>query len=243
MVLRVDEADPRCPFIAGMEDIPVSEVLRTRECVLTNKPYPELSFRDGPRCAFPLSLTRKEIKQQMFVGGRLACRVINIIISKNKAKPHAGIIRHLYAREADIGAATGPAHGPGLSREEPISLDDDEDGFVMIDKKSHATPNSAGETPRKPKLPLPTKHAYLTFGDVFCGAGGASQGARQAGLQIKWGLDFDEHAIEAYQMNNPGALPFRCSAHDFPPQGHTNEELRVDILHLSPPCCYFSPAQ
>jgi DNA (cytosine-5)-methyltransferase 1 len=246
MVLRVDESDPRCPFVAGMEDIPVEEVLCLRECVLTNKPYPQLSFRDGPRCAFPLSLTQKEIKQQIFLGGRLACRVVNIVISKNKAKPHAGVIRHLHAIETDLGAAPAPAQGPGLSRKEPITMDDDEDDqdFVIVDNlrngKRSAGPNSAGDNRRKRR---PTKQPILTYGDVFCGAGGGSRGATQAGLHVKWGLDNDDEAIQAYQSNHPAALPFQCNAHNFPPRGYTNEELRVDILHLSPPCCFFSPAQ
>jgi DNA (cytosine-5)-methyltransferase 1 len=253
MVLRVDESNPRCPFVAGMEDVSVDEVLRPRECVLTNKPYPLLSFRDSPRCAFPASLSEKEMKQQVFHGGRLACRVVNILINKSKAKPHAGIVRHLYAREADKTAAASPVQGPGLSRTESIAVDEQEDeGFVVVGSnnddltghfKGHAQSNSVADGSKKRKSPMPTKHSRYTFGDVFCGAGGASQGARQAGLHIRWGLDNDDDAIQAYENNYPGALPFRCNAHDFPPEGHSNEELRVDVLHLSPPCCFFSPAQ
>jgi hypothetical protein len=51
MVFRVDEADPRRPLIGGMED----EVLHTRTCVLTDKAYPQSSFRDSPKCALLLS--------------------------------------------------------------------------------------------------------------------------------------------------------------------------------------------
>jgi hypothetical protein len=76
----------------------------------------------------------------MFVRGRLACRVVNILISKSidKVKPHAGIVRHLYAREADMGAAAGLSQEPGLSRNEPIALDDDDDDddeFVLVEKR------------------------------------------------------------------------------------------------------------
>jgi DNA (cytosine-5)-methyltransferase 1 len=246
MVLRVDESDPRCPFVAGMEDIPIDEVLRPRECVLTNRSYPRLSFRDGPRCAYPASFSDKEIKHQVFHGGRLACRVVNILINKNKAKPHAGIIRHLYAIEAD-----SPKQGPGTSRAESIALDDDDhdEGFIIVDSdndtrssNSGAHSNSAEHASTRHQPQMPAQNRRYIFGDVFCGAGGASQGARQAGLQVMWGLDNDDDAIKAYQSNYPGALPFRCNAHNFPPRGHSNEELNVDILHLSPPCCFFSPA-
>src|SRR5207248_1525725 len=41
--------------------------------------------------------------------------------------------------------------------------------------------------------------------DLFCGAGGLSQGFRQAGFDIRLGVDFDEDACAAYRMNQPGA--------------------------------------
>lgn len=249
MVLRVDENETRCPFVAGMEDITVDEVLRLRDCVITNKPYPLLGFKDGPRCAFPASLSRQEVKQKLFHGGRLACRVVNIGFLCNNGKPYSGIVRHLYAREADKSELAGPADGPGLSRKDAIPLDDDagEDVASSVSnnqqKKRRASGAPDERSARKRISPLPTRPARLTFGDCFCCAGGASQGAKQAGLHVLWGLDLDEPSMHAYSRNHPGALPFFLNAHDFPPKGYTEAELRVDILHLSPPCKYFSPAQ
>lgn len=42
--------------------------------------------------------------------------------------------------------------------------------------------------------------------DFFSGCGGASEGLRQAGLDITIGLDFDIKAAETYQANFPEAL-------------------------------------
>lgn len=42
--------------------------------------------------------------------------------------------------------------------------------------------------------------------DFFSGCGGASEGLRQAGLDITIGLDFDKKAAETYQANFPEAL-------------------------------------
>ncbi|KAH7090195.1 S-adenosyl-L-methionine-dependent methyltransferase [Paraphoma chrysanthemicola] len=252
MVLRVDENDPRCPFVAGLEDISVDEVLCTRECVLTNKNYPLLSFRSGQLCAFPSGLSKQQIKQQMFHGGRLACRVVNILFINDKGKTYSGIVRHLYGKESDAASCASSSDTPGLSRNSSIVVDDDD--LAIPDTESHglsgtikrrARSPSVTELdgrPRKKRSPVLHKSDRYTFGDVFCGAGGASQGAKQAGLHVTWGLDHDKDAIIAYQSNHPGALPFRRSAHDFPPRGYTNEDLRVCVLHLSPPCCYFSPA-
>jgi DNA (cytosine-5)-methyltransferase 1 len=249
MVLRVNENDTRCPFVAGMEDIPIEEIICPRLCVLTNKPYPCSSFRRDQGCAFPASLSKKEVKQQIFYGGRLACRVVYTLFVSKNGKPYSGIVRRLYAKEADTVESARPTQGPGSSRIEPIPVDDDGDknppfvdhNLSGFGKKRAQSDDTQGT--KKRRSPLPTKEGSFTFGDVFCGAGGASQGAWQAGLHIKWGLDNDEDAISAYGMNHPGALPFRRNAHNFPPRGHTNDELRVDVLHLSPPCCFFSPAQ
>ncbi|KAF1916765.1 S-adenosyl-L-methionine-dependent methyltransferase [Ampelomyces quisqualis] len=246
MVLRVHENETRCSFVAGMEDIPVDQVLRLRDCVITNKPYPLLSFKDGPRCAFPASLSRKEVKQKLFHGGRLACRVVNIGFLSNNSKPYSGIVRHLYAREADNSALAGPLDGPGLSRKDAIPLDNVEHVVSPVrynqQKKRRASLSFNESSTRKRISPMPKKQIRLTFGDCFCCAGGASQGAKQAGLHVVWGLDLDDQAMHVYSLNHPGALPFCQNAHDFPPKGYMAVELRVDILHLSPPCKYFSPA-
>jgi DNA (cytosine-5)-methyltransferase 1 len=40
--------------------------------------------------------------------------------------------------------------------------------------------------------------------DLFCGAGGLSEGLRQAGFHPVVGVDFDRHAAESYRLNHPG---------------------------------------
>jgi len=255
MVLRVKEDDTRCPFVAGMEDIPVDEVLRPRDCVLTNKPYPLSSFRDAGGCNFPPGLSEKEVKQNIFHGGRLACRVVNILFVSKNGKHYSGIVRHLYNRESDKPSTDSSTNGPGLSRATPIPIPDDQRddqrdaplGSHGLSGQGKRRARSASieivDAPNKRRSSHPSKQAHFTFGDVFCGAGGASQGAKQAGLHVVWGLDNDDRAIQAYGLNHPGALPFRRNAHNFPPGGYTNRDLNVDVLHLSPPCCFFSPAQ
>lgn len=50
--------------------------------------------------------------------------------------------------------------------------------------------------------------------DLFCGSGGLSQGFRQAGYDVRLGLDFDEAAIETYQRNLDGAVGLAKSVED-----------------------------
>ncbi|CAG8359817.1 unnamed protein product [Penicillium salamii] len=79
-----------------------------------------------------------------------------------------------------------------------------------------------------------------TFGDTFCGGGGVSCGAKQAGLKLKYANDSDEKALSTYLLNHSD-VETECS--DFN-TFVTNDAkfLHVDIAHASPPCQTFSPA-
>lgn len=253
MTLRVSEDDYRRPFIAGMEDVPVGEVLRKRDCILTDKCFPFQSFRSEPRFArFPISTTKQEAARHIFHNGRLCCRVVYVRFTSRTGKDTSGIVRHLHSDEVDKSGLVPSTAEPGLSRVTSLVIEDDEEedavivteGFRHQGKRRARSPSlEIIESPPKRNPSHPTKKGRYTFADVFCGAGGATQGAVQAGLHVQWGLDIDKDALTAYSLNHSGALPFCQNAHDFPPAGLTEADLRVDVLHLSPPCCYFSPAQ
>ncbi|EXJ80922.1 hypothetical protein A1O3_07210 [Capronia epimyces CBS 606.96] len=88
-----------------------------------------------------------------------------------------------------------------------------------------------------------------TFGDSFCGAGGATCGAVQAGLVPKWAFDLDEAAIRTYRLNfGKGVEGHQVQARhehvsDFLAAARRSiDSFLVDIAHLSPPCQPFSPA-
>lgn len=252
MTLNIDTDDDRAPLIAGLEDVTVDEVLRKRECLFTNKCYPLQYWREQPGSnRFPLHTSKAEAIRKVFEEGRLCCRVVYIRFTNQNGKDTSGVVRHLYSEEADKLETILPVSGPGLSREHSLIIeDDDEEDAVIITgglqgHKRRARPASVEtvDCHLKRKSSPPVKQVQYTFGDVFCGAGGASQGAVQAGLRVIWGLDNDKDAITAYSLNHPGALSFYQDAHQFPPKGHDTKDLHVDVLHLSPPCCYWSPAQ
>ncbi|KAI0477104.1 S-adenosyl-L-methionine-dependent methyltransferase [Xylariaceae sp. FL0804] len=103
-----------------------------------------------------------------------------------------------------------------------------------------------------------------TFGDMFCGAGGASLGARKAGFQVRLGCDNHNGACATWRAAFPEATLFDLDVHDFLTRvvdnsdiddidnggrgsggggnNNNNHLLRVDVLHLSPPCQFWSPA-
>ena len=78
-----------------------------------------------------------------------------------------------------------------------------------------------------------------TFGDVFCGAGGVSRGAQMAGLSVAWGFDHGPDQCETWSTNFPYGKIYRCDVTTFL---GAPRDVKVDILHLSPPCQPYSPA-
>lgn len=88
-------------------------------------------------------------------------------------------------------------------------------------------------------IDVDTERAY-TFGDAFCGAGGVSCGAKQAGVRIKYANDMDQRALDTYILNHTD-MEAECS--DFYTFiTNSPEFLRVDLAHASPPCQTWSPA-
>jgi DNA (cytosine-5)-methyltransferase 1 len=80
--------------------------------------------------------------------------------------------------------------------------------------------------------------------DLFCGAGGLSEGFRQAGFQVLAGQDFDEAAGATFAMTHPGAAfvggPIQqiTAAHLLKAAGLRKGE--VDVLVGGPPCQGYS---
>jgi len=77
--------------------------------------------------------------------------------------------------------------------------------------------------------------------DLFCGAGGFSQGAVQAGHRVVFACDSDAASIETHTRNHPRGCEHRCaqlplSDIPYPTDG------RAFHLHGSPPCQKFSGA-
>ncbi|KAM0561008.1 hypothetical protein ACHAPJ_003508 [Fusarium lateritium] len=80
---------------------------------------------------------------------------------------------------------------------------------------------------------------YTMF-DSCSGAGGVSRGALMAGFKVQYAVDKAPEVWSTYQANFPNTELFRMSLDQFlsSPISH----IRVDVLHFSPPCQFFSPA-
>ncbi|KAJ5263410.1 hypothetical protein N7478_011015 [Penicillium angulare] len=114
--------------------------------------------------------------------------------------------------------------------------------FGAKESSAQSTPMSIDlDNPAPEPLDLDgIRNRKYTFGDSYCGAGGASCGAQLAGLEMTWAVDKDFQAISTYRANFPNSLAEHSEFNHF--MTNNPEDVRVDVCHTSPPCQPFSPA-
>ncbi|RHZ82902.1 hypothetical protein Glove_103g137 [Diversispora epigaea] len=76
---------------------------------------------------------------------------------------------------------------------------------------------------------------------MFCGAGGFSEGARQAGFRVKWGIDKDDSSIETFLYNHHNATVYNMEIDEFMSK-KIRDAFHVDVLLAAPPCQGFTGA-
>lgn len=83
----------------------------------------------------------------------------------------------------------------------------------------------------------------LTVVDLFCGAGGLSQGLKEVGYNVVLGLDKDEDSCQTYTANHPDAAVECASITDLTPRDIARRAGgRVDVVVGGPSCQGFSTA-
>ncbi|GAM82881.1 hypothetical protein ANO11243_008670 [Dothideomycetidae sp. 11243] len=91
---------------------------------------------------------------------------------------------------------------------------------------------------KNPESPGPDSE--ISAMDCFCGAGFASEGAKRAGMVIKWAFDHNHVALESYRKNNHRTKSLRMDFfHVIERYAH---RIGVDVMMISFPCQFFSPA-
>ncbi|MFF4825790.1 DNA (cytosine-5-)-methyltransferase [Streptomyces sp. NPDC001312] len=82
----------------------------------------------------------------------------------------------------------------------------------------------------------------LKVADLFCGAGGLSEGFREAGFDVVFGLDKDADSMATYGKNHPRARTLQGSIGDYTPSELAEIIGPVDVIIGGPSCQGFSTA-
>jgi len=92
----------------------------------------------------------------------------------------------------------------------------------------------------KKKQSLPAKIRAL---DLFCGAGGSSWGASQAGVDLVAAFDLWDLAGENHKVNFPNTKFYHGRLEDIDVKQVANECGEIDLILASPECTNHSPAK
>lgn len=216
--------------------VAATEIKTIRRLTLTNRPYSDYNIKtftdlkfvshEHARAEGPLFSRWKYIKVEE--AGERGARAKN---------SHETVLSLLRREEADKGYDADPTYLRELWR----GPNSPGGSFKTPPPKRAGTQSDAIELDRDGEEQADTGLSQYEYGDAFCGCGGMSCGVRNVPgnhIKMKWGVDMNKHAIQSYALNFSndvsGAAAHYCPANLF--LCESEEELRVDILHASPPC-------
>ncbi|ESZ93456.1 hypothetical protein SBOR_6163 [Sclerotinia borealis F-4128] len=228
---EIDRDDRRDILEQSVHTIQLDDIVKIRRLICTNRSFPECRYNKEH---IPPDIARKEPKEiikfvedelELVARWALVARYSDAEARVRKGsvvdKPRdSAILRSLNKEECTKGDFVKPNIRKLLWRGETVLGGA---GNPNGDKSSNAG-------------------SHYTYGDGYCGAGGMTVGAAAAGLDIKWGFDFNSHAGLTWQKNFPNANFHLLPVNEFADLHDPHQNLWVDILHLSPPCQVFSPA-
>ena len=230
-ILDVKKEDFDQGDVTKMSEFTFSEVKGLRSVTFTNQNYPQMSLRE-------LKRREKGNPKEQLERGPLFCRRKMVQVKTLKGQAFETTIFPLTYAEADDKPKARIRSGllRSLWRGSDTFL-----GGSHLGKAKSVTEFLNGDATQGTSTT--TRTQQYTFGDAFCGAGGCSRGAFDAGLRLVWGFDKDKDALEIYAKNfaSRGTMCLQEAVDEFCDKS-SHDAFRVDILHLSPPCQPFSPA-
>ena len=225
-------------------EIRLDQVERIRKVIFTNQRYPNVSLQD---CAERLGTAAEDVEL-----GPLFCRWKRVKVQASRYVLFEDSLSPLTCEEADEIDVQNARHNSKISaRIDTETVRKQWRGNETIVDGSHVeTLRTSQEQTTVVDLEdamsthrPPSKIQKYTYGDAFCGAGGASRGALQAGLHITWAFDMAKEAMKSYVENfeQGGTACMQTTVTDFLKDAHLLRFM-VDVCHMSPPCKPFSPA-
>ncbi|KAI1261525.1 S-adenosyl-L-methionine-dependent methyltransferase [Xylariaceae sp. FL1019] len=227
-LLDVDETDTRADLIQAAFEVPVADIIRTRALFRTNAKYPEhreVENEDRACLVQRWTFIRYFASYRAISSGKFYSGAFIRLRSRDISDPKLKVSDDELRNEFRGGVIRGGAFNNGKYTAPTISLDSEHRGT------SPTTTRKMGRDQR------------YTADDMFCGAGGASRGMKQAGFKLALACDHDERACQSYRANNFEADLREENIFDLVRSLKSQRSLEhPDVLHISPPCQFFSPA-
>ncbi|KAK8024942.1 RIP defective [Apiospora arundinis] len=243
LVLQVDADDDRPDHVQAAVDVPLRHVMGVRQFHFTNARFPDHRHRaQRPlTCRWKYRLVYKDAASRLKPKKAVPSEFMLVHVNsgddclKAKFKVKDSVLLNQWRGGKVEGGSWDKMEEVDLAVHDTLTLDDD--GGI---------PGDAGYNAVSQGVPRvkPAGQRY-TFGDMFSGAGGASYGARCAGFHVRTACDHWKDALETYRHNFPETELHGKDIFELiedVPEGGRKSELHVDVLHLSPPCQFWSPA-
>ncbi|KAG9831021.1 S-adenosyl-L-methionine-dependent methyltransferase, partial [Aureobasidium melanogenum] len=235
-VLQQNSEDARAIEIQSLHDVPVSQVVRTRCLKHTNTPFPENSFR---KLEDMHGQTTDFVKDH----AQLTCRWKRIFqytcsVDLRTGYQHMQSIERLTDAECDKGfRVPDVVLRKAVPKIESDLTVHDLTAQEATDQNAQFLSNMLNNT----HISDPSVDSAYTFGDFYCGAGGVSIGAREAGFKVVYGVDHDRDACATYRLNFPGTTVFEETVSDNLTV-RVQENAHVRCVHMSTVCKTISTA-
>lgn len=227
-----------------LHTVSVDDVCKNRAAIFTSQTFPSVSSREDD-AAYANS-------KQDVDSGPLFCRWVFTTLVDERKKPVEDILERLSLQQLDdeFGPSTSSRQTKdGGKRSVRIN------GTQLRKEWRKCNTRLGGSHDRRETVAglddganQTNVTSSYTFGDAFCGAGGTSRGGVDAGLKLLWGFDMNPEAIGSYKLNFAHLHGTDCRAEsvsdfiNYLDQLVELDDVRVDIMHISPPCQPFSPA-
>ena len=240
LLLQINNDDSRAHEDQALVEFDVTKVMGIRTLYFTNADFPSKRYPNG------VHTTIADIEQK----GILVCRWRCVLAWRNEQArtrnpPEEFSIEHLSRKDAsrasyrvsdvqrrNIWRGGKTRGGAFLPHQET-----DKEFIVNVETTTETAAQSDSEDSWTHCQP----GQRYTFADMFCGAGGASCGVEMAGFLIQLGCDISQHACDTYRHRFPYVDLREMDIFDFILQ-ERNTSRRVDVMHISPPCQFWSPA-
>ncbi|TFB03098.1 Modification methylase XorII [Trichoderma ghanense] len=223
MILHVQRRNDGQELPPVLIDVPTTSIVKKRELVITNAIYPEHCYNGED---IGLRIQNEQAQQGLAENhGKLVCRwrfTIYFTVQRQSraTRPEEEVLERVYADDVPVSryrvSEEGLCNQWRGGRIKGGSWPPRESSIIIDLESKSSFVDTAHPTGSRQ-----IGQKYTLF-DSFCGAGGVSRGAQSSGFKVQYAVD--NKSVDEFIRD-------------------TNDRLmRVDVLHLSPPCQYFSPA-